>query len=243
MLCISRVAYWITYSSVLIIDEPEVHFHSKLAVRFWSEMEFSRTDARFVYLTHDTSFALSRSNARFVIVMPDKTPQIVEISDQLPSELLEVLLAAASFSIYANRIVFCEGEEDKSLDWDLYSAWFKGRETAVMPVGSGKEVVQCVKTFLRSKFVSGVTAIGIIDQDYWPNEFLDAQPEQITVLPYHEVECLLCREKLFRAVGTHLGRSGAEVDRLYQSFVARAKSKCIGGFLHKQISERFQAPV
>jgi hypothetical protein len=54
------------------------------------------------------------------------------------------------------------------------------------------------------------------------------------------VECLLCREKLFRAVGTHLGRSGAEVDRLYQSFVARAKSKCVGGFLHKQISERFR---
>jgi AAA domain, putative AbiEii toxin, Type IV TA system len=168
-------------SSILIVDEPEVHFHSKLAIRFWSEMENLRQDIKFVYITHDLPFALSRSNARFVIVMPDQMPQIVDVSDPLPRELLEALLAAASFSIFAKRIVFCEGDEERSLDWRLYSACFKGKETVLMPVGSGKEVVQCVKAFARSEFVSGVSAIGIIDRDYWPQEFLDRQPSGSSV--------------------------------------------------------------
>ena len=100
-----------------------MHFHSRLAIRFWSEMESLRPDVKFVYITHDLPFALSRNNARFVMVMPDQAPQLVDISNPLPRELVEVILAAASFSIYAKRIVFCEGDEEKSLDWKLYSAW------------------------------------------------------------------------------------------------------------------------
>ncbi len=229
-----------TASSILIIDEPEVHFHSKLAVRFWSEMESLRSDVRFVYITHDLPFALSRNDATFVIVMPNKDPHPVELLDQLPTELIETFLAAASFSIYAKRIVFCEGEEDKSLDWDLYSAWFNDKETALMPVGSGREVIQCVKTFIRSKIVSGVSALGIVDRDYYPNDFLESQPDEIYVLPYHEVECALCRDQIVKAVAIHLGKEAEDVDRLYSAFVSKARSRCTGGFLNKQISERFR---
>lgn len=38
-----------TESKIIIIDEPEVHFHSRLAVRFWNELEKLRDDCRFLY--------------------------------------------------------------------------------------------------------------------------------------------------------------------------------------------------
>jgi len=47
-------------STIIIVDEPEVHFHSRLAARFCNEMKALRPDCRLVYVTHDLPFALSR---------------------------------------------------------------------------------------------------------------------------------------------------------------------------------------
>ena len=52
-------------ASVILVDEPEVHFHSRLAVQFWDELERLRSDCRFVYITHDLNFALSRNTSSF----------------------------------------------------------------------------------------------------------------------------------------------------------------------------------
>ena len=100
--------------AILIIDEPEVHFHSRLAVRFWNELEDRRDDVRFVYVTHDLPFALSRRDAKNIILKSPGTPSVVQLQEDLPHDLAHSLLAAASFSIHAQRIVFCEGEEGKS---------------------------------------------------------------------------------------------------------------------------------
>ena len=62
----------------------------------------------------------------------------------------------------------------------------------------------------------------------------------MVVLPYHEVECLLCREQILSAVAAHLGSSGTQIETQYQEFVTRAKAKSRGGFLNKQMSERFR---
>ena len=122
-------------SKVIIVDEPEVHFHSLLAARFWNELESLRPDCRFVYITHDLPFALSRNEAKYVIVMPNKTPELIDLKDGLPENLAKSLLAAASFSIHAKRIIFCEGSEGKSRDQNIYSSWFNAPDTLVVPVG------------------------------------------------------------------------------------------------------------
>ena len=72
------------------------------------------------------------------------------MKEGVPNDLAESLLAAASFSIHARRIVFCEGTEGTSLDQLIYSAWFNKSDTAVVPVGSGKDVVRCTTAFSES---------------------------------------------------------------------------------------------
>ena len=227
-------------SNIIIIDEPEVHFHSRLASRFWNELETLRPECRFVYVTHDLSFGLSRNNAQYVIIMPNIPPQLVSLDDGLPKDLANSLLAAASFSIYAKRIVFCEGIEGRSRDQAIYSAWFAGHETAVVPVETGDNAVQCARTYAESTLVAGVEALAIIDRDYWPDEYLDSLPSYITALSVHELENLLCLKDVFAAIATHLGRSDDEANILYQSFIDEAKSKFNGTLLHKQISERYR---
>lgn len=185
---------------IIIVDEPEVHFHSRLATRFWTEMEAMRGDCRFVYVTHDLPFALSRKDATFLVVMPKAAPQIVRLASELPKEVSESLLAAASFSIHARRVVFCEGIEGRSWDQRLYSSWFVGPETVVIPVESCENVVKCTAVFAESSLVVGVQAIGVVDRDYWPVEFLQALPSQVRPLPVHEVENLFCISGVFAAV-------------------------------------------
>lgn len=226
--------------NIVIVDEPEVHFHSRLASRFWNEMETLRADCRFVYITHDLPFALSRQQATFVVVMPSKVPQVVSLESGLPKEVAESLLAAATFSIHANRIIFCEGVEGSSIDQALYSAWFQSQETAVIPVETGEKVTRCTTAFGQSTLVSGVEAIGIVDRDYWPDKYLDSLPTGVTALPVHEVENLLCLERVFLSVAEHLGQSTSDAASRYEDFLLQAKEKFTGSLLTKQISERFR---
>ena len=61
-------------AGILIVDEPETHLHSLLAVRLWNALEDARPDIRFVYVTHDLTFALSRQDARFRTCESDGRP-------------------------------------------------------------------------------------------------------------------------------------------------------------------------
>lgn len=227
-------------SKIIIVDEPEIYFHSRLAVRFWNELETIKHDCRFVYITHDLPFALSRRNAIYAIKIPNEPPQVVSLREGIPTDLAKSILSAASFSIYARRIIFCEGTEDESRDYQLYSAWFDSEDTAVIPVGSGKDVVECAKSFSQSNLIAGVEAIGIIDRDYWPDSYLNSLDNSVLTLPVHEVENILCLRGVFTAVAIHIGSSKEEADKLYNSFLERAKENFSGEFLAKQISERFK---
>ena len=106
-------------AGVLVVDEPETHFHSRLAVRLWSVLEDARPDLRFVYVTHDLTFALSRRDARYVLANPTAGMTVIDLDDDLPSDIAETLLGSATLSFYASRIIFCEGD-DQSMDNLLY---------------------------------------------------------------------------------------------------------------------------
>lgn len=227
-------------SNIVVIDEPEVHFHSRLAVRFWNTLEQFRPDIRFIYITHDLTFALSRQSAQFVIVKPDTEPIIIPLDGELPKSLSESILGAASFSLYAKRIIFCEGEEGEGSDYSFYSSWFNGFDTAVIPVGSCKDVIQCTNAFGNETLVSGVSALGIVDRDYWPDRYIDSLPPSICVLPVHEVESLFCLEEVFTAVGLHLGLNSDEIGKHYQDFTSQSRAMFKNGLLAKQVSERFK---
>ncbi len=224
---------------IVVVDEPEVHFHSRLAIQFWDELEKLRRDCRFIYITHDLTFAKSRSTQDFIVVRARQEPELINIDEGIPSVIIEDILSAASFSIYANRIIFCEGTES-SFDQRIFRAYYNGRSDAVVPVGSCKDVLKCVATFRENSFIEGVRAIGIIDSDYWPDQFLNSIPDGSHVLPVHEVESLFCDLELFLTISEHFGKTRERSENLYQQFLQEAAARFVGGLLHKQISERFR---
>lgn len=136
-------------AGIIVVDEPETHLHSLLAVQLWDALEQARPDLRFVYITHDLTFALSRLGARFVIASPQHGLRPLDLGGELPGDVAEILLGSASLSFYAKRVVFCEGVE-KSIDNDLYNAWFSGQDTVVRSVGSSEMVLRCVDALSRS---------------------------------------------------------------------------------------------
>lgn len=184
-------------SGIIFIDEPELHFHSILARRFWSDMENIRSDCRFVYITHDLPFAISRKNVQFIIIPSFNQYEILSLDDSIPQEVVESIIGAATFSISAKRIVFCEGARYNQRDDSLYSSWFSGEDTAVIPVGSCEDVIKCVEVFNDNPVVNGLNAIGLIDRDYWPEEYFNSIPSEVHVLPVHEVESLICVKGVF----------------------------------------------
>jgi len=204
---------------VIVVDEPEVHFHSRLAIQFWNELERIRDDCRFVYITHDLIFARSRSTDDFLIMRPGIEPELIDLAESgIPSEISESILSAASFSIFATRLIFCEGTET-SYDQMFLRAWYCEESDAVVPVGSCRDVIKCTTAFSESSILSGVTAIGIIDSDYWPESFLSSLPSGINILPFHEIESLLCHKPVFLALARHMGKNANEANQIYIEFI------------------------
>ncbi len=193
-------------SGILVVDEPETHLHSLLAIRLWDELEAARPDLRFVYVTHDLTFALSRRDARFVLASPTSGLKVLELGNELPDDVAGVLLGSASLSFYARRVVFCEGE-DKSVDDQIYNAWFNKQDTVVRSVGSCEMVLRCVDALSNSGIATSLESLGIVDRDFVPDEFIASLPAQVFVLGLHEVESLLCLPAVLTAVAQHLGKA------------------------------------
>ena len=112
----------------ILVDEPELHMHCRLAVQFWNEAEKLRPDCRFIYVTHDLNFALSRRKATMLIARSVDDVEMVDI-DQLPSSVAAEVLGAATLPFFAKRIFFFEGEEGKGFASDFFSAWFDDDES------------------------------------------------------------------------------------------------------------------
>jgi len=225
---------------IVVIDEPETHFHSRLAVRFWDTLESLCPDKRFVYVTHDLTFALSRKDSNIILVRPNQPPELIKPGDALPADDVASILGAASFSVYAKRIVFCEGREEKSLDQELLRSWFNDRDTALMPVGGCENVKRCTAAFKISDVVSGFDAIGIIDRDHWPDELL-ASLNGVHVLPVHEIESLYVLKPVYAAIAVHSGHPPDAVDALYEAAMEGFRKQMNGTLANKLICERFKA--
>ncbi|MDP9340549.1 MAG: AAA family ATPase [Actinomycetota bacterium] len=192
--------------TILVIDEPETHFHEELAVRLWDALEKARPDLRFVYVTHDIPFALSREPAAYLLADPISGLTRINIYARIPANIRRAILGAASFSYYASRVIFCEGE-DHSFDKAFLSAWCPGRDTVVLAVGSGDVVRQCVDVFKSANLVDNLEALGVVDRDFRSDDELKSLAATAVVLPVHEIEGLVCLPAIGDRLATHLGKT------------------------------------
>lgn len=187
---------------LLVIDEPETHFHSLMAIDLWNALEAARADLRFVFVTHDLTFALSRRDAIYVLAHPTEPLRVLDPLDELPAEAAAMLLGAASFSFLAARLVLCEGDRS-SRDFALFSAWFNGLDTVVRPMGSCQMVMRAVGVLRDTNIAVGIEPLGLIDRDFHPDAMIDALPPGIHALAVHEVESLYCLPGVVAAVARH----------------------------------------
>jgi len=223
--------------AVLLVDEPETHFHSLLAVEFWDTIEAARPDLRLIYVTHDMHFATSRRGAHVLLASPADGLTLLDVKGGLPDDVAALILGTASLSFYARRIVFCEGDE-QSYDRDLYSAWFDDSKTVVRPVGSAEMVMRCVSALRQSNLVSNLEVFGIIDRDFHPDEFLNSLPTGVEAIGLHEVESLLASPPVSAAVAEFMGRPTTEESYAQEVVAAFTESD-----RHRVILERWKRRV
>ncbi|ELV8648909.1 ATP-binding protein, partial [Vibrio fluvialis] len=155
-------------NALLVIDEPELHFHSLLAQQFWSKMEDLRPDCRFVYITHDLPFSASRNSPKYILVSSPNQHQVLKDSD-LPQDIYLKILGTNTYSITSSNVVFIEGKTANSPDIRLYKQWFSPNDPnryIIMPVESCDSVIKHTTSFNEANIIPGVKAIGIIDRDY-----------------------------------------------------------------------------
>ncbi len=99
-------------NSYIIVDEPENHLHLTICNKLWDELEKSRQDCKFIYLTHNLDFASSRTNCtilwnkRFIPPL-NWDVEIIPKDLGIPEPLVLEILGSR------NGILFCEGNDKK----------------------------------------------------------------------------------------------------------------------------------
>lgn len=178
--------------SYIVIDEPENHLHHSICSKLWNRLEESRPDCKFIYITHNLDFAVSRNNKTIIWnkkFVPPSNWEFEELKpdDNIPDVLMLEILGSRK------SVIFCEGDSRNSLDYKIYSHFFSNYD--IIPVGGHESVISYCRSFNKNFSLTGIKAFGIIDGDAWSEEEKQAyEQDGIMILPYNEIENFLCDE-------------------------------------------------
>ena len=225
-------------AGIVLVDEPELHLHTRLAVEFWSEMERMRPECRFIYVTHDLNFALSRRRAAILVARPGQTAEAVVV-EALPESVAAEILGAATLPFHASRIFFFEGEGETAFASEFFAAWFNDGDTFAVPAGNRDAVLAAVAG-LSAVGVSGAKIEGLVDRDFYPDAALSAAPLGVQVLGLHEIESVICDPAVVAALSRHLGKDENEV---LGAFSQNVRSAFSGKTLNYVIAQRVRFRV
>lgn len=177
----------------IIIDEPELYLHKTIVNKLWDRLESLRLDCKFIYLTHDLDFAVSR-NANKCWIRKFEHPKHWDIEPIEGSEIPEDLLLRIIGS--RKKILFCEGTKD-SFDTKFFEVLFPAY--TITPVGSCVEVISYTRAFNR--FPNRLAeAYGIIDRDVRPEAQIESfKQDHIYSYEVAEIENLFLVEDFIKA--------------------------------------------
>ena len=223
---------------VILVDEPELHMHSRLCVQFWDEAEKLRSDCRFVYVTHDLNFALSRRRATVLIARSSDAAEPI-LMDGVPTSVAAEVLGAATLPFYAKRIFLFEGEQGKGFASEFFSAWFDDDETFPIPSGDRNSVCAAVSG-LKTIGIVAAEVIGLVDRDFYSDEILRSTTSGVTILPLHEIESVLCDQNVVAALAAHLGKDPEVVSR---AFIDRVRKEFRDQTVNHVIARRVRSRV
>ncbi|MCR5091909.1 MAG: AAA family ATPase [Bacilli bacterium] len=201
------------------VDEPENNLNPAIVSELWDFIERECPKATFVYLTHNSDFAVSRvdANAYWIQNYDGRKWSYQELpsSETLPRELTIQLLGTRK------PILFCESNGPDGLDAQLYRIMFP--EYRIVPACGCDMVKRYVKGYCDCKMPQ--KAIGIIDRDYKTQDELsnlEARKEgKIYHLPCIEIENLYVSEEILKAM---IDKGDAEdSSSLFDSLLTKAR--------------------
>lgn len=196
-------------SSLLIIDEPELHVHPSIMSSLWDEIETARQDCAFLFITHDLNFAAFRAAQKYVInafeAAPAWTMESVPEDTGFSEDMATLILGSR------RPILFVEGD-GSSLDLAIYRCCYS--EWTVIPRGSCEEVVHAVVTMRANAQLTRVTCAGIVDADgYTEEDIQHLNRLEVFPLPVSEVENLILLPEVSRAIAQLEGYCGTELEQ------------------------------
>jgi ABC-type molybdenum transport system ATPase subunit/photorepair protein PhrA len=196
-------------SSLLIIDEPELHVHPSIMSNLWDEIEAARQDCAFLFITHDLSFAASRAAQKYVIsafaATPAWTIESVPVDTGFNEDVTTLILGSR------RPILFVEGD-DTSLDLAIYRCCYP--QWTVIPRGSCEQVVHAVSTMRANAQLTRITCAGIIDaDDHTEKDVQHFNGLGVFPLPVSEVENLILLPEVSRAIAQLEGFCDEEIEQ------------------------------
>ena len=177
----------------IIVDEPELHLHKTIVNKLWDRLEKERSDCKFIYLTHDLDFAVTRNSQKCWIRSfdyPNKWDIMPIEGSEIPEELLMRILGSQK------KILFCEGTKD-SFDVKFFEILFPNY--TITPAGSCEEVISYTRAFNRypNRLAD---AYGIIDRDVRPQSQIDTfKADNVYSYDVAEIENLFLVEGFLNA--------------------------------------------
>lgn len=208
--------------SYIIIDEPENHINLSICNKLWNRLEFERNDCKFIYLTHNIDFAISRNDATLIwnqeFIPPSKWKfEIIENNFNLSDKLLMELLGSR------NDIIFCEGNDKTSYDYKLYTILFP--EYTVIPAGGHLNVINYCKAYNSNNQILKNNAIGIIDGDcHGESQVNSWKKDKIYTLKINEIENLLCDNLILGSVKNRFILEDKQINKFKEIVLLRLNS-------------------
>lgn len=208
--------------AVVMIDSPEMFLHPSLMQSLWNRIELLRPDCAFVYITHDLSFASSRSDATTIWVRRFDPSLAAWDYELMPPH--SPLSDGAYLAIMGSRkpVLFIEGDGVHSIDARLYPLIFK--DYSVQSLGSCNKVIEAVRTFNDLSAFHHLDSCGIVDRDRRDSKEVDyLRRKRIMVPDVAEIENILMLEEVVRAVASYCKK---DENRVFQ----KVKAAIISGF-------------
>lgn len=189
-------------NKILIVDEPELHFHPSIMNRLWSALERCREDCLFIYITHDLQFASMHNHAEKIWIKEydgqNWKLQKIE-SENLPEELLLEILGSRK------NVIFVEGESN-SYDTQLYTELYPNY--LIVPCGGCSQVISRTKAFSNNPELHDCEVYGIIDRDFRSeHEIKKYKSKGIYTINVAEVENLFLVEELIKLMAEQFGEN------------------------------------
>jgi len=196
-------------SSLLVIDEPELHVHPSIMASLWDEIEAARKDCAFLFITHDLHFAAGRAAQKYVIRSYSSTPTwaIEKVPDNsgFSEEITTLILGSR------RPILFVEGT-GTSFDLAIYRCCYP--QWTVIPRGSCEQVIHSVVTMRANAQLTRVMCAGIVDaDDYTTDEIVRLNKYGVFPLPVSEVENIVLLPEVSLAIAQLNGFSRTELEQ------------------------------